>query len=339
MKTRLFALTLALAIPACNQSSSGDGASPTPATASAPVAAASTPPAATSAAAPAGSVDPIAAADAVMKKGERGHGFGPVSQLLKAARADASLKDPQKAELDKIEASLKPAEPGPPKEMKEMHEAMIAGVRAGKIDTAKVDAAQTAMEKSMAANIEKQSAALAALHKALEPAQRKSVVAAVRAKQKAREEKMAAKKETSAKDKDDYVSKKLDHLTTELGLDDAQKKSVQALLEKDKPAAGGMDAMMAEMKKRNEALLTAFEADTFDAKKVDLSMPGKPRDRMKSHMAFTTGLLAILKPEQREKLAASMEKPMGGHGGGGHRPGMMMGGIEEGVGSMEESLE
>jgi Spy/CpxP family protein refolding chaperone len=337
MKTRLFALTIVLAIPACDGSSSGDGAtSPTPGTTSAPVVTASAPPPAVSSAAPAGSVDPKAAVDAVMKKGERGHGFGPVGMLLSAARDEATLKDAQKAELDKIEASLKPADAGPPKEMKDVHDAMLAGVRAGKLDTAKIDAAQAAMEKSMAAHQEKEAAALTALHKLLDPAQRKAVVAAIRAKQAARDEKMAARKANSATDKDDYVSKKLVRMQRELDLDETQKKSVQALLEKDKPAAGGWDAMRAEMKKRNDALLTAFEADAFDAKKVDLTMPGKPKDMMKSRVAFVTGLLGILKPEQREKLATSMEKPMGRH----RHPGSMPpAAFEESGGSMGDALE
>jgi hypothetical protein len=65
-------------------------------------------------------------------------------------------------------------------------------------------------------------------------------------------------------------------------------------------------------------------------------MPGKPKDMMKSRVAFVTGLLGILKPEQREKLATSMEKPMGRH----RHPGSMPpAAFEESGGSMGDALE
>ena len=74
------------------------------------------------------------------------------------------------------------------------------------------------------------------------------------------------------------------------------------------PAA--MDAKKADMKKRMDTLLTAFEADAFDAKKMDMAiMPGKkPHEMLDKHVQFFTQLLPLLKPEQREKLAASMDR-------------------------------
>ena len=60
--------------------------------------------------------------------------------------------------------------------------------------------------------------------------------------------------------------------------------------------------------------LAAFEKDGFDAKKLDLSMaPGKKaHDMIDQHVQFFSGLLGIVKPEQRDKLAATMERPGAG---------------------------
>ncbi len=70
-----------------------------------------------------------------------------------------------------------------------------------------------------------------------------------------------------------------------------------------------MHAMSEEGKKRMEAVLTAFEADVFDAKKVDLlGSPGKtPHEGLEKDTKFLSQLLPILTPEQREKLAAQRE--------------------------------
>ena len=90
-----------------------------------------------------------------------------------------------------------------------------------------------------------------------------------------------------------------------------------------------MQKNMADMQKKQDALLTAFEADTFDAKKqdalkVDAKKMKEPLDRQEK---FLGDLLAIAKPEQRDAIAKELDRkrggmggPMGGHGMGG--PGM-----------------
>jgi hypothetical protein len=77
------------------------------------------------------------------------------------------------------------------------------------------------------------------------------------------------------------------------------------------------------MKKKMEALLTAFEKDGFDAKKVDPFDAKKARAPMEIEMKLLGQLVPILKPEQRDKLAAKVEKgpsPHGKRGGMGGRP-------------------
>jgi hypothetical protein len=64
-------------------------------------------------------------------------------------------------------------------------------------------------------------------------------------------------------------------------------------------------------------LLAAFERDGFDAKRFDLGVvPGKkPHDAIAPHVDLVTRLVAILLPDQRLRLAASLAKQRGAIGG------------------------
>ena len=56
------------------------------------------------------------------------------------------------------------------------------------------------------------------------------------------------------------------------------------------------------------------------AKKLEIAGPGKKlRERLEKHVELLTKLLPILKPDQREKLAAGMEKHPAVHGDRGAR--------------------
>jgi hypothetical protein len=113
----------------------------------------------------------------------------------------------------------------------------------------------------------------------------------------------------------DWSKRRLDKLTTDLSLDAGQQQQVAAILAKptDVPNAAAMQARWADRKTKIDALLTAFAGDTFDAKKLDLGMmPGKTAHEPMDHMvAYYTQLLPILHPDQRDKLATSMDKPFG----------------------------
>jgi Spy/CpxP family protein refolding chaperone len=96
--------------------------------------------------------------------------------------------------------------------------------------------------------------------------------------------------------------------TKDLDLDDAQQKKVQAILDKakdDKATPPDPEAT----KKKWDSLLSEFEKDTFDAKKLE-AFTDKAEGRMMGPMnpKVLAEILPILKPEQREKLAARMEK-------------------------------
>ena len=309
----------AMLLLACDKPSSGDGPA---SSASAPVTSASAPaPSASASASAVASAMPLPSGSAKPGGDRRG---GMTGMLIRAARDLPDLKDPQKATVDKIEDGLKKDDPmAAMAEFKGVHDDMVAGVKAGKIDTAKMTAHYAAIDKAAQARQDKEAEALNGLYAALDAGQRKALTAAVRAKAAAHDADDKGHPDAGAPA--DWTKRRLERMTKDLALDDAQQKSVGALLAKQ-PSPAAMDAMRADGKKRLDAVLAAFEKDGFDAKKLDLSMAPagkKPHDMIDQQVQFTTALLGILKPDQRDKLAATMDKPRGmGGGGPGGRPDM-----------------
>ncbi|MBX3187710.1 MAG: hypothetical protein KF819_11870 [Labilithrix sp.] len=260
------------------------------------------------------------------EKGERGDRHrgrwgGPGAILFRAAKG-AELKDDQKA---KVEAAEKTAKTGAEAAVKDatkeavkgLHDDLVAGIKAGKIDAAKLEPRYAALEKGAKAELEKDAEALNALHAALEPAQRKAAVASIRTKEAARDQRIADRKGKEAPAAKEGEGKErrrgkshVDRLVGDLELDAEQQKKVEALQPKDDAHA----ARRADMKKQNDALLTAFEKDTFDAKKLEPFDGKKARAPLEEQAKLLSALLPILKPEQREKLAAKMEKGPSPHG-------------------------
>lgn len=269
-----------------------------------------------------------------------GHHGGVAAGLFHAAN-DLTLTDAQKASLDKIEASLKADDDGVRTAMKAFRADLLAGIKGGKIDAAKMTADDAVVDKAIADHQDKEAAALDQLHGVLDASQRTAVVAAVRAKQAERESRMTAWMQAKEADggAPDWTKKRLDRLTTDLSLDAGQQKQVAAILGKaaDPPNGAGMQARWDDHKKRVDALLTAFAGDPFDAKKADLQMlPGKTAHDPMDHMvAFFTQLLPILHPDQRDKLATSMDRPIGNRGGPGG-PGGPNGGQNNGRHPMDD---
>lgn len=114
---------------------------------------------------------------------EHAHPHHPtmVGMLIEGLSA-VQLKPEQKPQIDAIEADL--AKLGDStKEQKDAFVAdLAAGVSAGKLDKAKIDADEKALEKATAATIPGLQDATNRLHKVLEPDQRKALVEAMRAK-------------------------------------------------------------------------------------------------------------------------------------------------------------
>ncbi len=264
-------------------------------------------------------------------EGPRDARGGPASMLFQAARA-LDLSADQKAKVAAAETTAQSGGEATRDAMKtagkDLHTDLVAGVRAGKIDSAKLEPRYAAIEKVIGESQAKEADGLNALHAALDATQRKAVTANVRAKQAMREEKMAHREggDGGAADggKPGWSSKRsVDRLVRGLDLDADQQKKVDAVVAKE-DAAKHPDP--AEMKKNLDAMLTAFEKDTFDAKKLDLFDSKKMRGPMEQETKLLGQIVPILKPEQREKLAAKMEKGPNPHAGrgAGFRPRPMM---------------
>jgi hypothetical protein len=306
MRSELSWIVLPLALLAGCQESSG-GSTPAPS--------ASTPPAAAS-------VAIVEAGPPAKPKPMIGRHGGLAASLFRAA-ADGNLSDAQKDQLTDIEKSLKADDDGIRTAMKQVRTDLLAGVKAGKIDTAKMTADDAVVDKAISDHQDKEAAALDKLHALLDMGQRTAVVNTVKAKQAERETHMTGW--LQAKEADggatDWNKKRLDRLTADLALDAGQQKQVSAIFTKltDPPNQAGMQQRWDEHKKRVDALLAAFASDTFDAKKSDLQMlPGKTaHDPFEHSVAFFTQLLPILHPDQRDKLATPDGPPLRrprGHG-------------------------
>jgi len=306
-------VVLPLALSACDNPSSGASAA---ASASASAPAASSAPVATVDPSAAAAAAASASAAAFMAKGMGRRHVGLAGVLLRGAYENNSLTDDQKATLDKLEDGLYADQTSTPwAAHKAFQTDLVAFIRASKVDAAKLAADYAAIDKAVVGGQGREADALNGLHAALDATQRQALVDQVKAKRAARE---AREKPMLGPDggAPDWAKKKLDRLTLELSLDDAEKKAVAALLARDTtmtPAA--IQARKDAAQKRVDTLLTEFAKDTFDAKKLDVTMGGKtPHDGMERTANFTTGLIAILHPDQREKLAVRTERM-------GNRPG------------------
>lgn len=304
---------------------------------------------------------PEATPDKKGKRGKRGmRGGGVVHALYNAALNDIGLPAEKVAELEKLQPERKRDE-SRMEAAKSRQAAMIAGIEAGKLDSAKVDEDKSAMEKKMAEQKEAQQKLLGDLHAALDPAQRKAAVDAVKKQHAARDERMAQKKAEGDKAEGDKAvedgdSKKgkgfarkgrggrggpggragrgggmfhggnfgFDRMLGRLDLDDAQQKKVEAIkakMESERPSETELQAKRDAMKKTSDAVLAAFEKDTFDPKTLELS-PARKAPDTKKHVAHANELLAVLTADQRTKLAEQMKRMgemRGGRGGRGAR--------------------
>ncbi len=240
------------------------------------------------------------------KKGPRRTGF--VGMLFHAA-GDLTLTGEQSSAIGEIEASLRTADDAAKGASRALQSDLAAGIRAGKIDAAKTRADYAALDAAAKQRTDRQAVALNALHAALDPAQRDDLSLAVRARQAAH-----ALRPPDELDEveGDWTQRRLDRLTDDLGLDAAQRQKVGALLAK----SGLPDS--AEMKARKDAatahadeILRAFSRDeAFDATKLDLRVGASegPHELVEREARFLGQLIVVLKPEQREKLAASRER-------------------------------
>jgi Spy/CpxP family protein refolding chaperone len=278
-----------------HKSSGGDTTSPSTSASAAPSASAS------SAAASAS-----ASAAAFAMKGRSRHHVGVAGALLRGAY-EFSLDDAQRATLEKAEDALYPDKATSPwAAIKVFNSDLVAGIRAAKLDQAKITADYAAIDKALTEGEAREADALDQLHAALTPAQRQELANQVKARH-------APRHPLAAPDAGglDMTKNRLVRLTAQLTLDDAQQKSVGALLAKDTTMTfATIQAKREAAQKQLDGLLDAFAKDPFDAKKLELGAPGAktPHDAMEHHAQFIAALMPLLHPDQREKLAVQTER-------------------------------
>jgi hypothetical protein len=285
----------------CDQSSGGTAP---PATSAAP------PPPVPSVPASIASAAPAAPSATVASLPPGRHHVGIAGILLRAAY-DQNLTDAERAPLDKAELQLYPdGAPSPWTAAQSFHSDLVAGIRASKIDATKISADYAAFDKAIAAGQSAEADALNTLHGALSAADRQALVDRVKAKLTLREKSFKAPVGPDG-GAPDFLGRRVDRMTAELGLDDGQKKAVAAVFTKDTTMTpASMQARHDAIQKRIDAVLADFPKDTFDAKKADLSAPpGKtPHDLMERQASIATALLGILKGDQVIKYADRVDR-------------------------------
>jgi hypothetical protein len=233
------------------------------------------------------------------------HRRGLAGMFFRAAR-DTDLTDDQKTAIAKLEEPLL-NDAAPRREIAALHADLVASVKEGRIDAAKIAVDEAAVAKMLSSREEEQATALTGLHDALTPAQRGAVADAVRAARE-RPPPAAPPVATAAAD---WATRRLEHMKSQLVLDQDQQKQVAEVLAREAPTPAAMQAHHEAAKKQTEAVARAFESDRFDAKKIDLSAaPGrKSTEAFDRQIKYISLLLPILTPGQRDRFAALMEHP------------------------------
>lgn len=244
---------------------------------------------------------------------------GLVGELFtRAQRLD--LSDEQKSKLDAIDEKLwtpPPEEEDTKGALKDFFAVVLDGVKTGRIVETKLSPHYATLERIAKARHEVEAVALNELHALLEPEQRKDLADALRQKypsaaEKAAKEAKAPKKPPkppAAADKakqSDRAKRRQARVTSLLGLDELQQKRVAPVLARFETESRNKAVREAQAK-RMRALAAAFEKESFDATKLDLGRG--PRARMADRVAYISSLLAILKVDQRDKLARTLERP------------------------------
>jgi Spy/CpxP family protein refolding chaperone len=259
---------------------------------------------------------------------------GGIAGLAFNAAHDAQLTDDQAKSIEEIQTKLSTNDPSQRTVFTDYQTHLNAGTKAGKFDDAQLKADYAAIDAIRHGEEDREAEALNALHALLTPEQRTTVVNSVKAK----EAQIDMQKPPPMPDGgvDDRIKATITRMTTDLTLDASQQKRVTDLLLKDeRQAASSFPARKEEQKKHADDFAAAFEQADYDAKTQAESADAggaPPHEQMEKEVHFLTQLVAILKPDQREKLAAErspaapgqhhMIPGMGGPGGPGGGPGM-----------------
>jgi Spy/CpxP family protein refolding chaperone len=213
----------------------------------------------------------------------------------------------KKAQLDKIQSDLFTAMAPARDANRAVIQALADGVAAGKIDTAKVDAA-VAKENAAAGQVHGATIdALNALHKALSPEERMALMDKVQA-HAAVWKKVNVDEDPTSKAEGTHLAK----LTESLSLTPDEVDKISTAIKTGEPPKPDTTAIDAHLK----ALETAFVTDTFDAK--TLTTANAANGAIAKHgtarmVHFYEAVTPILTPDQRTKLADHLKQRLNDH--------------------------
>jgi Spy/CpxP family protein refolding chaperone len=242
-------------------------------------------------------------------------GSDPAGALLWAAD-QMQLPEMQRTSIRGLEDQLVASRKQTMNAFEGIHADLAAQIRAGSMNPTKIQSDEGAAVSAVQSHMSKEADILNGLHGVLDGTQRRAAVAAVRARMSGRTEAQAgtaAQGGTSGGETmsdQDMANKKLEHLTRKLDLDANQQQQVGAIIAQEQRPEG-MSTMMEERQRRMDAILAGFESDSFDAR--TLMPPASAIGDMvqmttNRHVDFLTKIVPILRPEQREKLAMTIER-------------------------------
>jgi hypothetical protein len=296
LRRACFVLTASLLAPACSGncgSSSGSGGS--------------------AAAAPSGSSvsADLSGRDALAPRARRGRPgrHGGLLGLLFRAGHEAGLSDAQKSAVADIQDKLQDEEPKLTA-IGDFQTDLVAGIRAGALDKMKLEGDYALVDNGIAARQAREGEALDALYAALDRPARTALVTTVRARLGAMFRPRPDLVDGGLTDAGEpaWLSRRVSRVKAELTLDDAQTAKAATLLSKIGISPAATEALKDLVHKHAEEVITAFAADSFDAKKLDLTPAGgkaPPLAALRRETDFMGQLLPLLTPEQREKLATA----------------------------------
>jgi Spy/CpxP family protein refolding chaperone len=285
-----------------NASSSGGGATSASASAAAANSVAESPPA------PTVPAQPITADDSVNEslRDYHRHHHGGLTTYISMAVDTLGLDEAKRATVEKIQSDLR-AKTAPARAAENDLLAAIAdGVAAGKLDTAKINAA---LEKHAAASTgihEATAEALTQLHDALSPAERAALVDKVKAHWEVWHKVNVDEKAGNKEEKGGHLGS----LTKLLSLTPDQVDKISTALGTDAPVTPKTDPKAEDG--HVQSFAAAFLADKFDAKSLASSATASA-----GHVArhgggrlvrFYTAVTPVLTPEQRTTLAAEIRE-------------------------------
>lgn len=292
------ALIAGLGLAGCQESSGGASAAPS---SSAPAASsvAVSPPAPVGSAQTVGPDDPV---DESLRSYHRHH-HGDLASFISMAIDTLGLDDAKKATVGKIQSDLQT-------KMAPVHDAehdllstLADGIAAGKIDTAKVDAAVEKVATASAGVHAATTDALTRLHDALNPAERAALVDKVKAHWDVWR-KVNVDEKSGSKDK----GGRIDRLAQQLALTPDQVDKIGTALATEAPTTPKNDPKAADA--HIQAFATAFVADSFDPKSLAPSATASAGHVARNGGAriarFYEAVTPVLTPDQRTKLAAQL---------------------------------